>query len=261
MTKHLFWDMDGTLGNFDTLVLPSGIYRPDFFTLRLDEQKRSVLVEQRRYLPQLRPDILETLEDLATDGFVHVLTTSAPNLNNAVHEILRVTGLEKYFTGHIFHGVKVGLYGKEYEDIFEALGISDPCKDVITIGDSEKDQAYDGTQTVHIFERYGAYSTARRIQYLVKLTSERGNGSFIDGFRNLRNNDMNVQNDVSTYVEGVGTVRVSFGNHHRESARVKLPLLSLREEPVYLRARVIIDDMCYFEQYAIPEQKSPKKRR
>lgn len=118
MARIALWDLDKTLGTFDSL-------------------------EQGRTDIQLRPGIKQILEDNQQKGIINVITTNATR--EYAEQALLLAEIKKYFELVFSREVVMAYAGKKYQDILTIYGISgDEAKDkVIVIGDTPRDRPVD----------------------------------------------------------------------------------------------------------------------
>jgi hypothetical protein len=174
MVKVICWDLDYTLGNFDSV---SAILTHNALPERLREQHTIVIKEPitRRH------NIQQTLTRLSKAGYQHVITTSATR--EYAREALRITGLASQFTT-IFDrdGTNPNLLtpGKRYLSVIEQLGVKNPRANMIVVGDAYGDIPYDTKNMVAIIEEAAYRHDARGVERVITALAEKG--GFYKGF-------------------------------------------------------------------------------
>jgi len=170
--KAICWDMDGTLGLFDSvqLLMEGTSVPPD-----MEKVVRPL---------SIRYKLREALQELRGMGIVHYVTTSAPK--EIADAAVSMAGISGFFEGIFGNGTVNGIGGrcKRYMPVAEDLGYSmeEAVANMVVVGDGVADKPSDLDGLVFILQPSGAYHDAFVPMEIVKKLLEAGKGHFKRGF-------------------------------------------------------------------------------
>lgn len=171
--KMFCWDLDETLGNFRKVAY------------EMTDQK----IPDHISPLSIKPGIAGLLSSLNSKGHKNFVTTASDY--SYAREALYQTGLIEYFK-RIFD--KKSLCDLDLNKFYfpvvrnENISIEEASKNMIVIGNSERDQPSDLTKTVFIEDRESVYLDSPLIEKIIHRLDEFGEGSFIRGFEKMYDN-------------------------------------------------------------------------
>jgi hypothetical protein len=240
--KIMCWDMDETLGHFRPLAYEIlGEEVPNF----LDPTT-------------LRHGIKQTLETLAQKGFVHYVTTSAPE--NIARNALTRTGISGSFEDVLGRDLVMGelwvrqdgysstIGGKNYSEVAQKQGLTpeQASSQMITIGDRQTDRPLDLEGVVFLEQGACYHYDSAIVEQVVDELLRRGAGDIRKGFDSIYR-DSSVERDVCEefaierrklmIADGL-VVEVSYGN--LKGVQDTFPSIRIVEAEKYRRLPQIV---------------------
>src|SRR3989338_5648359 len=155
-TKLICWDLDGTLGSFETVMHEVFIEKEE------GEQVKPFASVS------IRKGLKEILENLSQKGFIHYITSNNPM--EYITKALDRSNLRHYFQDIFAYDLsKTEEFGKNYKQVAERHNFSDEDARarMVVIGNHSQDQPADLSGVVFVRDSRGPYTPSEVLQYAV----------------------------------------------------------------------------------------------